>query len=204
MLDQCAPGGPRGVVLFSFATGEKRCLAAGSPGDFASDDALSPDGRTVAFFRQTDAGYSEHLCRAALRRTTKTPCFSRYLFFWNPMWTPDGQYIVFYSNRGNIVRAWRVPVAGGPVEPEMVYPGAWDRSPRTGGGLSMRSGRRGVLPVALLLRQSGERIFRMQAAQYFVQGSSSIHSSWKTLPNPRRMGRVSRWNQHVPAQTRSG
>jgi len=29
---------------------QKRCLAAGSPGDFYSDDALSPDGRTVAFF----------------------------------------------------------------------------------------------------------------------------------------------------------
>ena len=81
---------------------------------------------------------------------------------------------------------------------------AWDRSPRTGGGLPMRRARRGVLPVALLLRQSGERIFRMQAAQYFVQGSSSIHSSWRTLPNPPRMGRVSRCNQHVPAQTRSG
>jgi hypothetical protein len=45
-------------VLFSFATGEKRCLATGSHGDFADDDALSPDGRTVAFFRYTDAGYS--------------------------------------------------------------------------------------------------------------------------------------------------
>ena len=59
MLDQCTPGGPRAVVLFSFATGEKRCLATGSHGDFISDDALSPDGRTVAFFRYTDAGYSE-------------------------------------------------------------------------------------------------------------------------------------------------
>ena len=29
MLDQCTPGGPRSLVLFSFATGEKRCLARG-------------------------------------------------------------------------------------------------------------------------------------------------------------------------------
>jgi Tol biopolymer transport system component len=43
--------------------------------------------------------------------------------FWNLMWTPDGKYIVSYSNRGNMVGAWRMPVAGGPVEPEMVYPG---------------------------------------------------------------------------------
>jgi DNA-binding winged helix-turn-helix (wHTH) protein len=59
MLDQCPPGGPRGVVLFSVATGEKRCLVAGSSGDFGAEDALSPDGQTVAFSRFTDAGYSE-------------------------------------------------------------------------------------------------------------------------------------------------
>ena len=45
MLDQCAPGGPRAVVLFSFATGEKRCLATGSHGDFACRRCALP-GRT--------------------------------------------------------------------------------------------------------------------------------------------------------------
>src|SRR5246500_120745 len=57
MLDQCSPGGPRGVVLFSFATGEKRCLVPpDSAEDLAVDDALSPDGRTVAYLRGTEAG----------------------------------------------------------------------------------------------------------------------------------------------------
>ena len=121
-LDQCAPGGPRGVVLFSFATGERRCLAAGSPGDFASDDALSPDGRTVAFFHETEGGdgdiYAVPLSGKGPRRLASTGTY-----VWNLMWTPDGKYIVFYSDRGNMVHAWRMPVAGGPVEPEMVYPG---------------------------------------------------------------------------------
>ncbi len=76
MLDQCTPGGPRGLVLFSFATGEKRCLAAGSPGDFhCSDDALSPDGRTVAFLRQYRGRLQRDLYSAAYRRTTEAPCF---------------------------------------------------------------------------------------------------------------------------------
>jgi Tol biopolymer transport system component len=123
MLDQCTPGGPRAVVLFSFATGEKRCLAAGSPADFASDDALSPDGRTVAFLHLTDAAYGEiylvPLSGGAPRRLV-----SAGIFCSNLMWTPDGKYIVFYSDRGNMMRAWRVPVAGGSIEPEMVYPGA--------------------------------------------------------------------------------
>ena len=122
MLDQCTPSGPRAVVLFSFATGEKRCLVAGSPGDFASDNALSPDGRTIAFLHQTEAGmsqiYAVPLSGGAPRRLV-----SAGTFFWNLMWTPDSKSIVFYSYRGNMVRAWRVPVAGGTVEPEMVYPG---------------------------------------------------------------------------------
>jgi Tol biopolymer transport system component/DNA-binding winged helix-turn-helix (wHTH) protein len=122
MLDQCAPGGPRAVVLFSFATGEKRCLATGSHGDFAADDALSPDGRTVAFFRQIDGGYSE-LYAVPLTGGPPRRLASADAVFWNPMWTPDGKYIVLYSTRGNMVRPWRVPVAGGPLEPEMVYPG---------------------------------------------------------------------------------
>jgi hypothetical protein len=201
MLDQCAPGGPRGVVLFSFATGEKRCLAPGSSGDFATDDALSPDGRTVAFSHQTDATYGE-LYVVPLSGEGPRRLVSAGTHFWNLMWTPDGKYIVAYSNRGNMVRAWRVPVAGGPVEPEMVYPGVGSISQDV--GLPMQSSRRGVLPVPLFPRQSGERIFRRQAGQHFVQGSSSIHSSWKTLPNPPRTGRVLRCNQHVPAQTRFG
>jgi Tol biopolymer transport system component/DNA-binding winged helix-turn-helix (wHTH) protein len=121
MLDQCVPGGPRAVVLFSFATGEKRCLATGSHGDFAADDALSPDGRTVAFSHHTDAGYSE-LYAVSLTGGPPRRLVSDGIFFWNPMWTPDGKYIVLYSLRGNMVRPWRVPVAGGPLEPEMVYP----------------------------------------------------------------------------------
>jgi Tol biopolymer transport system component len=121
MLDQCSPGGPRGVVLFSFATGEKRCLAAGSFGDFADDDALSPDGRTVAFSHFADTGNSEiyavPLSGEAPRRIVLEPDG-----VWNLMWTLDSKYIVFYSSRGNMVHAWRVPSAGGPIEPEMVYP----------------------------------------------------------------------------------
>src|SRR5882757_4041543 len=122
MLDQCTPGGPRSLVLFSFATGEKRCLATGSHGDFGADDALSPDGRTVAWFHQTDLGYSE-LYAVPLTGGPPRRLFSYGTFFWNPMWTPDGKFIVSYSLRGNMVRPWRVPVAGGPLEPEMVYPG---------------------------------------------------------------------------------
>jgi Tol biopolymer transport system component len=38
------------------------------------------------------------------------------------MWTPDGRYIVFGSDRTGAVRPWRVPPEGGAIEPETVYP----------------------------------------------------------------------------------
>jgi DNA-binding winged helix-turn-helix (wHTH) protein/Tol biopolymer transport system component len=201
MLDQCTPGGPRSLVLFSFATGEKRCLAAGSHGDFAADDALSPDGRTVAFYRFTDSGYSQLY---AVPLTGGPPrLVSDGTTFWNPMWTHPT------ANTSSSTRCEETCYAPGGCRSQAARSNlrwstrAWVRSPRTGGSLSMRRVR-GGLPVTLLPRQSGERIFRTQAAQYFVQRSSSIHSSWRTLPNPLRTGRVLRCNQHVPAQTRYG
>ncbi len=128
MLDQCTPAGPRGVVLFSFETGEKRCLLAGSPQDFCSDNALSPDGRTVAFIHMTDAGVSE-IYAVPLSGGVPTRLVSAGNFFWDLMWTPNGKAIVFYSYQGNMVHPWRVPAAGGPVEPEMAYPGVGSISP---------------------------------------------------------------------------
>jgi Tol biopolymer transport system component/DNA-binding winged helix-turn-helix (wHTH) protein len=122
MLDQCAAGGSRGLMLFSFATGEKRCLAApDSPGDLAADDALSPDGQTVAYLRCTDVACEIHT--VPLTGGVPKRLVLEDQGIWNLMWTPDGKYIVFNSNRGNMMRPWRVLVAGGPLEPEMTYPG---------------------------------------------------------------------------------
>jgi Tol biopolymer transport system component len=39
------------------------------------------------------------------------------------MWSSDGQHIIFNSARSGLNRVWRIPAAGGAIEPEMVYPG---------------------------------------------------------------------------------
>ncbi len=51
----------------------------------------------------------------------------------NPMWSSDGQNIIFNSGRSGLDgRVWRVPAAGGAMEPETVYPatGALSRDGR--------------------------------------------------------------------------
>jgi Tol biopolymer transport system component/DNA-binding winged helix-turn-helix (wHTH) protein len=122
MLDECVPGGPRGVVLVSLATGGKRCLTAPeSASAMDVDNALSPDGRTVAFLRRTTDSvgeiYTIPLSGGAPKRLTSDGHWIVGL-----MWTPDGKYIVFLSDRGKLPHAWRVPAAGGPIELETLYP----------------------------------------------------------------------------------
>jgi dipeptidyl aminopeptidase/acylaminoacyl peptidase len=35
----------------------------------------------------------------------------------SPAWSPDGQYILFLSSRGETTQVWRLPVAGGEAQP---------------------------------------------------------------------------------------
>jgi Tol biopolymer transport system component len=123
LADSCAPEGPRGLVVFSLETGEKRCLTApplySEFGD--SEPALSPDGKMVAFERHTTIGqssvYTVALSGGNPRQVTRDGWAS-----WHPMWSSDGQYIIFNSSRTGLDRVWRVPATGGASELETVYP----------------------------------------------------------------------------------
>jgi Tol biopolymer transport system component/DNA-binding winged helix-turn-helix (wHTH) protein len=124
LADSCVTGGPRGIVVFSLATGEKRCLTAPPPYGDSGDSApaLSPDHGTIAFFRTltvvNDDIYTIALSGKNLRQVTHdNHGISRPL-----MWTTDGQYIVFDSTRSGDGRPWRVPAAGGDIEAETIYP----------------------------------------------------------------------------------
>jgi Tol biopolymer transport system component/DNA-binding winged helix-turn-helix (wHTH) protein len=120
--DACAPNSPVGIVLLSLQTGERRCLDSPPASDLGdSDPKLSPDGRTIAFLRFTSIYASDIYTVAAgggdLRRLT-----SENMRVPNLMWTSDGQHIVFTSWRAGLPRVWRVPAAGGVIEPEPLYP----------------------------------------------------------------------------------
>ena len=124
LADRCVPDGPRGIVLFSLATGEKRCLTAPPPRGDSGDSALalSPDGKTLAFMRTTTLGHDEiytiELAGNHLRQLTHDgTCISNRL-----MWAPDGEYVIFDSCRDGYARPWRVPAAGGAIEQDAVYP----------------------------------------------------------------------------------
>jgi len=123
LADSCVPEGPRGLVVFSLGTGEKRCLTApplySEYGD--SDPAMSPDGKTVAFERHTTIGPAS-VYAVALSGGNPRQVSPDGFAAWNPMWSSDGQYIIFNSARTGLNRVWRVPATGGAIALEAVYP----------------------------------------------------------------------------------
>lgn len=122
VVDHCTPDSPRGIVLLSLASGEKRCLdrpAAGDLGDWKL--ALSPDRTTLAFIRVPTAGVSDvyalRLSNGELHQVT-----TEGKAIWDFMWTPDGQHIVISSSRSGLASVWRIPATGGVMARETVYP----------------------------------------------------------------------------------
>jgi Tol biopolymer transport system component len=103
----------KSIFLVSLATGEKRQLTSPydrSPGDV--DMAVSPDGRKLAFCRQTARRdlYVSPMAGGEAHRLTKD---NRGML--GLAWTPDGREIVFSSDRDGWFRLWRVPAVSAPT-----------------------------------------------------------------------------------------
>ncbi|MCU1250992.1 MAG: transcriptional regulatory protein-like protein [Edaphobacter sp.] len=124
LADSCVPGGPRGIVVFSLTTGEKRCLTAPPPYADSGDAALalSPNRETIAFFRTITLGFDEIYTIDLSGKNLRQLTHDDHGIWRHLMWTPDGQYIVFNSSRSGVGRPWRVPAKGGDIESESVYP----------------------------------------------------------------------------------
>jgi Tol biopolymer transport system component len=113
-----APPEPTGLLAVSVETGEATKLT--SPiGKNVMDTgpALSPDGRMLAFTRVSSASISEIYILAI---SGNTPGTLRQITFdnkvaANPVWTADGHWIIFSSNREEnetTRHLWRVRVSG--------------------------------------------------------------------------------------------
>jgi Tol biopolymer transport system component/DNA-binding winged helix-turn-helix (wHTH) protein len=129
LADSCAPDAPRGIVVFSLQTGEKRCLHSPPAGDIGDvKPRLSPDEKTVAFLRSQTWPeiYTVAFSGGNLRQLTHKFFHADSLDF---MWSADGKYITFEPTRDRMAR---VAASGGPVEFEAVYPkiGALSRDHR--------------------------------------------------------------------------
>jgi eukaryotic-like serine/threonine-protein kinase len=84
---------------------------ASKPGEVYSEGSFSPDGKMIAFssakngskniwIKQTSSGEAIQITKDEFRNG-------------NPIWSPNGEEIAFYSTKGNKAGFWRIPILGG-------------------------------------------------------------------------------------------
>jgi Tol biopolymer transport system component len=100
------------------------------------------------------------------------------------MWSSDGQHIIFNSDRIGLSRVWRIPAAGGAIEPETVYPAV---------GTLSRDGRRLAYAEPPEFFQGSMVISRMALSsaggQVISQNSILASNGANTAPQPSPDGR---------------
>jgi Tol biopolymer transport system component len=121
--DRGSPQEPTAIFILWVESGEKRKLTSPPRGFGDSDPAISPDGKTLAFFRARDNGGGDGdvellslTASGASQGEPKRLASERTIR--GLAWTPDGRSLVFSVNRGGSQSLWRIPVSGG--EPERV------------------------------------------------------------------------------------
>ena len=84
---------------------------AGASGEFYSVGSFSPDGKMIAFastktggkniwIKQTNSGEAVQITKDEFSNE-------------QPIWSPDGDELAFFSRRGNQTGIWRIPILGG-------------------------------------------------------------------------------------------
>jgi Tol biopolymer transport system component/serine/threonine protein kinase len=115
--DKTSPDGPDGIFLLEIGSGQRRKLTS-PPAQIEGDStpAFSPDGRKLAFVRWVTSGVSDLYLTPAAGGEPKRITFDNATIR-GLAWTPDGEEIVFASERRGVSSLWRISARGG--EPEL-------------------------------------------------------------------------------------
>jgi Tol biopolymer transport system component len=96
------------IWIVDAGTGEKRQLTGESMGD-AAQPQWSPSGARIAYWSRRKGGQRD-LWTIAATGGTPVAVTDDVAFDWNPVWSPDGKYLYFSSDRGGQMNLWRVPI----------------------------------------------------------------------------------------------
>jgi Tol biopolymer transport system component len=112
---------PSMIWVVNASTGERRQLTDAKTGD-AAQPAWSPDGARIAYWGKHKGGQRD-IWTIPARGGDPAPVTDDAAFDWNPVWSPDGKFLYFASDRGGSMNLWRVPLEEqtgrptGPPEP---------------------------------------------------------------------------------------
>jgi Tol biopolymer transport system component/DNA-binding winged helix-turn-helix (wHTH) protein len=108
------PDRPQAVFQIAIATGERKQLTFPPRGYWGdAHPAVSPDSKTLAFTRTRQPGVSELLLQP-LAGGEARPAMQEVARIAGLAWTPDGNEIIFASDRRGASRLWRVVPDGRP------------------------------------------------------------------------------------------
>ncbi len=94
------------LLIIDLASGDKRKIDTG--GD-AIMPSWSPNGNRIAFWSVSD-GKLPHIATVPADGGQRVTVADGEFSNWNPVWSPDGKFIYFASDRGGNMNLWRVPV----------------------------------------------------------------------------------------------
>jgi Tol biopolymer transport system component len=96
---------PSQLYILTVETGEKRVLTEGD----ATQPDWSPHGQRIAFWN-THHGGQRDIWTIAAEGGEAVAVTNDEFEDWGPVWSPDGRYLYFLSNRGGSMNLWRVMI----------------------------------------------------------------------------------------------
>ncbi|HEX3525480.1 MAG TPA: protein kinase [Thermoanaerobaculia bacterium] len=97
------------VFRVNVTTGVRRRVASGD----AAQPSWSPDGRRIAYWGLLPQTGQRLIWTIPAEGGEAIPVVQDGHFNWNPVWSPDGRYLYFASDRNGIMNLWRVPIDEG-------------------------------------------------------------------------------------------
>jgi Tol biopolymer transport system component/DNA-binding winged helix-turn-helix (wHTH) protein len=97
---------PSQLWVINVTTGTKRLLTNGD----AVQASWSPGGKRIAYWALQPGSGQRDIWTISVSGGEPSRVTSDDALDWNPVWSPDGKYLYFASDRGGIMNFWRVPL----------------------------------------------------------------------------------------------
>jgi len=95
------------LVILTLLTGEKDTVQK----EDAVQPSWSPHGHRIAYWGLVAGGTGQRdIWTMPVNGGEAIPVTSDAFIDWNPVWSPDGEYLYFASDRGGSQNLWRVPI----------------------------------------------------------------------------------------------
>ena len=98
------------IFRISLATGERRQIRTG---DDAVQPNWSPNGRRIAYWGVDSQKSERGIWTVPAEGGEPVPVLSEKFLTWNPVWSPDGAWLYFLSDRSGSLNLWRAAVDQG-------------------------------------------------------------------------------------------